>query len=63
LVPQLSAKRRVPDQFSIGRMPGTMGALIPALAQASRNRKQVSTSKQTYESASDAPAALMSFTH
>jgi hypothetical protein len=38
LAPQRSAKVRILSKFSTGRIPGTIGAQMPAAAQASRKR-------------------------
>ena len=48
LAPQLAENSIARVKLVIGRMPGTIGTSIPALTQASRKRKKVSTSKTNW---------------
>ena len=58
-VPQEVANLRAPAQFSTGSTPGMTGTVIPASAQASRNRRKVSASKKNCVIASEAPASIL----
>ena len=57
-VPHFFAKFAVCRQFSIGRIPGTIGAVMPALTQASLKRRKSSASKKNCVIASLAPASI-----
>ncbi len=48
-----------PSQLVIGRMPGMIGAVMPASAQASRKRRKVSASKKNWVMALEAPASIL----
>ena len=60
-VPQVAANRLAPAQPWIGRMPGMIGASMPAAAHLSRNRKNVSASKKNCVIALVAPASILRF--
>jgi hypothetical protein len=49
--------RRVCDTFDTGRMPGMIGASMPAAAAASRKRRKASGEKKNCVIARDAPAS------
>ena len=58
---QRPAKFTILAKFSTGRMPGWIGAEIPAAAQASRKRRKSSLSKKNCVSAMPAPASSLRF--
>ncbi len=59
--PQRAAKAFAPAQLPIGRIPGMIGAVMPARSQASRKRRKVSASKKNWVMALLAPASILRF--